>query len=216
MIERFLNTKSRDIALYSALFKYLEGFENEDKCEIVTDLANKLMAKGSEADYFSAEIVLIHATQHYMNVCDTNYKALVYYALGTLYEHYLNHYVKAYTYYEKYALNNTINDGTHSVLLRALILRDNFKYSDQLEKELRHSLGEYDLGYRNDRLYEALGSFIVARHEGDAEHEEELKKKLKTIVKGDEFFFLDFILTKEKTPVRLKVPQKVIDYIKWL
>ena len=32
-------------------------------------------------------------------------------------------------------------------------------------------------------------------------------------VKGDEFFFLDFVLTKEKTPVRLKVPQKVIDYI---
>ena len=174
------------------------------------------MSKGNKSDFFASETILVHATQHYMEVCDTNYKAIVYYALGTLYELHLDQYVKAYTYYEKYALNNTINDGTHSILLRALILRDNFKYSDELEKELRYSLGEYDLGYRNDRLYETLGSFIVAQHEGNTEREEELKKRLKTIVKGDEFFFLDFVLTKEKTPVRLNVPQKVIDYIKWL
>ncbi len=216
MIKRFLNAKTRDKVLYSALFKYLEEFENEDKCEIVTDLANELMSKSNDADLFAAETILVYATQHYMDVHDTNYKALVYYALGTLYELHLDQYVKAYTYYEKYALNNTINDGTHSILLRALLLRDNFKYSDELEKELRYSLGEYDLGYRNDRLYETLGSFIVAQHEGDEEREEELKKRLKTIVKGDEFFFLDFVLTKEKTPVRLNVPQKVIDYIKWL
>ncbi len=213
MIDRFLNAKNRDKTLYSKLFTYLEDFENEEKCVIITDLSKKLINKGSEHDIFSAELILVHATQHYMADCDPDSKAKVYYALGQLYELHIESFIKAYTYYEKYALNNTVNEGTHSVLLRALILRDNFTYSEKLEEELKLSLCEYDLGERNDRLYENLGSLIVARHQGDTEREEVLIKRLKTIVKGDEFFFLDFVLTKEKASVRLNVPQKVLDYI---
>ena len=175
-----------------------------------------MLEKGSKPDIFSAELILIHATQHYMADCGSDCKATVYYILGQLYELYIESFIKAYTYYEKYTLNNTKNDGVHSILLRALILRDNFTYSEQLENELLMSLGEYDLGERNDRLYENLGSLIVARHKGDSEREAQLTKKLKSIVKGDEFFFLDFVLTKEKTPVRLCVPQKVLDFIEML
>lgn len=213
MIGRFLNAKNRDKALYTELFSYLEDFENEEKCKLISDIANALIDKGSEQDIFSAELILIHATQHYMSPCDSDCKATVYYALGQLYELHIESFIKAYTYYEKYALNNTKNDGTHSILLRALLLRDNFKYSEKLEEELKLSLYEYDLGNRNDRLYESLGLLIVARHERNTEREEQLIKRLKNIVKGDEFFFLDYVLTKEKTPVRLSVPQKVLDYI---
>ena len=216
MIDRFLKTKNRDKEIYSKLFLYLDDFSNEEKCTIITDIAKELIEKGTQQDIFSAEFILIYATQHYMSPCDSDCKATVYYALGQLYELHIESFIKAYTYYEKYALNNTKNDGTHSILLRALILKDNFTYSEELEKELRFSLSEYDLGERNDRLYESLGLLIVARHEGNTEREQQLIKRLKNIVKGDEFFFLDFVLTKEKTPVRLKVPQKVIDYIEML
>ncbi len=217
MTEAFISAKNKTKALYNAFFSYLDNFTDDKKCQTVADTAKALMAISGKQNIFAAELILVHATQHYMtDVTDSNYKALVYYALGQLYELHLEAFVKAYTYYEKYTLNNTINDGNHSILLRAIILRDNFTYSEELEKHYKHSLAEYDLGYRNDRIYEALGAYIIAKHENDEEKEEALKKKLKTILKGDEFFFLDFVLTKEKIPVRLKVPQKVIDYIKAL
>jgi hypothetical protein len=214
MIDKFINAKSRDNKSYKDFFKYLQNFSNEEKCSIIAEVAENLIEKGGKDNIFSAETILVHATQKYMNdISDTNYKALVYFRLGQLYELHIESFIKAYTYYEKYALNNTINEGSHAILLRALILRDNFKCSEELENELNLSLCEYDMNERNDRLYESLGSLIVARHKGETERKEALIKKLKNIVKGDEFFFLDFVLTKEKTPVRLKVPQKVIDYI---
>lgn len=216
MTDKFISSQNRTKALYNDFFQYLNDFGNDEKCHIVATTANELMSLGGEKNLFSAELILVHATQHYMQVEDKNSKAVVYYALGQLYEHHLESFVKAYTYYEKYTLNNTTNDGNHSILLRAIILRDNFRYSDELEKHYRFSLGECDLGYRNDRLYEALASFIIARHENDEEKIEAHKKKLKAIIKGDEFSFLDFVLTKEKTPVRLRVPQKVIEYIETL
>ncbi len=217
MVDRFINTKNRDNKAYADFFRYLQNFSDEEKCSIIAQVAESLIEKGGKENIFSAETILVHATQKYMNnVSDTNYKALVYYRLGQLYELHIESFIKAYTYYEKYALNNTINEGSHAILLRALILRDNFRYSEELENELNSSLCEYDMNERNDRLYESLGSLIVARHKGEAEREDALIKKLKNIVKGDEFFFLDFVLTKDKTPVRLKVPQKVIDYIESL
>lgn len=216
MLNRFLKATNRDKTLFGKLYAYLEDFTDEEKCKLIVEAAKSLMAIGSEHDIFSAELILVHATQHYMADCPPDCKARLYYVLGQLHEHYTQSFIKAYTYYEKYALNNTVNEGSHSVLLRALILRDNFTYSEQLEEELKLSLCEYDLGERNDRLYENLGSLIVARHKGDAEREEALIKRLKSIVKGDEFFFLDFVLTKDKRTVRLNVPQKVLDYIEML
>ncbi len=213
MIEKFIAAKNRSKSLYNNFFAFLSAFTNEEKCEIVTEVANELMKKGSKEDIFCAETILVYATQHYLDVYDTNYKALVYYALGRLNELYTESFIKAYTYYEKYALNNTINEGSHSILLRALLLRDNFQYSEQLQEELSLSLGEYNLGYRNDRIYENLAAFIIAKHEENEEKQEEAKKKLKAIVKADELFFLDYFLTKEKEPDRLQVPKKVKEYI---
>ncbi len=213
MIEKFISAKNRSKSLYNNFFAFLNDFSDEEKCEIVTDVANELMKKGSKEDIFCAETILVYATQHYFNVYDTNYKALVYYALGRLNELYTESFIKAYTYYEKYVLNNTLHEGSHAILLRALLLRDNFQYSEQLENELQLTLGEYNLGYRNDRIYENLASFVIAKHENNEEKQDKLKKKLKAIVKADELFFLDYFLTKEKEPDKLQVPQKVKEYI---
>ena len=121
MINKFINAKSRDNKAYKDFFKYLQNFSNEEKCSIITEVAENLIEKGGKENIFSAETILVHATQQYMNdISDTNYKALVYFRLGQLYELHIESFIKAYTYYEKYALNNTINEGSHAILLRAL------------------------------------------------------------------------------------------------
>ncbi len=213
MIDSLLAVKNWDAGTTGEFFKALKNYENEDKCIITANTARELMKRGTSNNISCAEVILTYATQRYFDVCDTNYKAEIYYLLGQLYEHYSENFIKAYTYYEKYTLNNTINEGSHSILLRALILRDDFKYSEELEKELRYSYGEIDLGLRNDRLYENLGSLIVAQHENDEENIKKLTKRLKSIVKTDELFFLDLVFKKDTVPDALRVPQKVIKYI---
>ncbi len=216
MIDRFLGIQNWSAETNGKFFTALKEYANEEKCEITAKVAKELMKRGNKMNLICAETILIYATQHFFEVSDNNYKALVYYRLGQLYEYHLENFVKAYTAYEKYTLNNTENEGNHSILLRALILRDNFTYSDELEKEYRMSLGEYDLGLRNDRIYENLGSLIVAEHDGDADTVEKIKKRLQAIVKTDELIFPDIIFKKDTIPDSLKVPEKVINYIKAL
>ena len=216
MINELLKKKKWNSQVIHDFLNFLKGCSNEEKCEIVVSVTKELMKRGDELSITAAEVILVYATQHYLAVSDSNYKAIVYYQLGRLYENHIGNFIKAYTYYEKYTLNNTINGNDHSILLRALILRDDFTYSDELETEFRMSLAEADLGLRNDRLYEHLGSFIIANHEGDENRAKDCKKHLKNIVKGDEFFFLDLALRKDTVPDTLNVPQKVIAYIKEL
>lgn len=213
MIEKFLAIQNWTAETNGKFFQALNDYFNEDKCEITATVAKALMERGGKMNLICAETILTYATQHFFDVKDSNYKALVYYRLGQLYELYTENFVKAYTAYEKYTLNNTENDGNHSLLLRAIILRDNFTYSDQLEKEWRMSLGEYNLGLKNDRLYENIGSLIIAIHNEETETIDKLKKRLKAIVKADELFFLDLVFKKDTIPDSLRVPDKVIKFI---
>lgn len=214
MTEKLLKEKEWTSKTNYEFFDALEIYPDDEKCVKVSDVAKELMKRGGYNNLNSVEIILIYTTQHFFNVSDNQFKALVYYRLGEFYEKYKENFVRAYTYYEKYALNNTENSGVHSLLLRALIHRDDFNYSEELEKELRMSYGETDLGLRSDRLYENLGSLIVARHNGESEeHCEKLIKRLKAIVKADEIFFPDLLLKKDKIRDVLEVPEKVINYI---
>lgn len=216
MIDQLLGIQTWDSAVNGKFIRALNDYFNEDKCEITVRVAKELMKRGGNQNLVSAETILVYATQHYSDVNDSNYKAMVYYCLGQLYEFYKENFVKSYTYYEKYVLNNTIYGGTHSLMLRAIIHRDNFTYSDELVEHLHNSMGEEDLGLRNDRLYENLGCLIVAQHENDEEKIAMYTKRLKNIVKADEWFFLDIIFRKDAVPDSLKVPKKVTDFIKAL
>ena len=120
--ELFKNRRWNSQTIHDFL-NILTDYSNEEKCEIVVEVAKELMKKSDDLSITAAEVILVYATQHYFDVCDNNYKALVYYQLGKLYENYLYNFIKAYTYYEKYTLNNTTNGGDHSILLKALILR---------------------------------------------------------------------------------------------
>lgn len=194
--------------------KEISPYTKEEKCILVKETARELLERGGNRNIAIAENILIYATQHYFDVSDSQLKADVYYCLGELYEKHKENFVRAYTYYEKYTLNNKNNGGTHSLLLKALILRDDFRYSDELEKEFRMSLAESDLGLKNDRIYENLGRFIVLKQEDKAEEAEKVMKRLWEIIRADELLILKLIPSKDNYPDSVRVPQKVIAFIK--
>ncbi len=191
----------------------IKDYSDDEKCNFTLDIATELLKRKHKGNIISAEVILTYATQHYFkNLSSKETKGKIYYQLGKLYEYKLPNFIKAYTCYEKYTLN-TENGGSHSLLMKALILRDDFKFSDNLEKEYRYSLGEEDLGLRNDRLYEALASYIINIHYGNNDEAEKMKKRLKGIVKGEELFFLDFFIRKDNVRDVLTVPDKVLNYV---
>lgn len=216
MINELLKEKVWNSKCNERFFQYLKDFTNEEKCEIIYNIMPHIFKKGDDESIASAEIILICATQQYFDVESTHYKALVYYRLGELYEGYKENFIKAYTAYKKYELNNVSFGGVHGILLRILLLRDDFTYSEEMKKELNLSYGETDLGLRKDRLYENIGTLIIAQRNNDEETIEMLKKRIKSIIKADEYFFLDLVFRKDATPDYLKTPERLINYIKTL
>ena len=214
MIKRFFNKNFWDNETKDDFLQTLAIYSDDEKCQFIYDIIPKILKSDNNMNIISAENILVYATQHFFNnVSDTHYKALIYYRLGEVYFLYWEDYIRAYTAYKKYELNNTQFGGVHSVLLRALILRDNFTYSEELQKELELSYGELDLGLRKDRIYENIGSLIVAQKEGNEDLCEKLIKRIKAIVKADEWFFLDIIFRKDSVPDSLKAPPKLLDYV---
>lgn len=217
MTENFLKIKNWSSKIVGEFIKELgnaeNNYTNEEKCVVIKATAKELLKRGGNGNISSAENILIYATQHYFNNIDSQIKASIYYLLGELYEIYKENFVRAYTYYEKYTLNNKENSCTHALMLKALILRDNFTYSEELEKEFRMSLSEWDMGLKNDRIYENLGRYIVLQHEGNEEECKKVMKRLWGIIKNDELLVLDLV-TKKDLKDRVKVPAKVIEFIK--
>lgn len=193
-------------------FNRLNDFFNEDKCIHSANIANMLIEKGGYKNYRTAEAILINAIRNYFDVEDTNYKAKIYFTLGYLYES-QEEYIKSFTYYEKYTLNNTISEGDNKILLKIILLRDNFVYSEEMEKFLLRSYGEYDLGLRNDRIYEYIAEYLILLNENKKEKAEEKKKDLKALLKYGELPLLDLVIRKDAISNSLNVPQKVYRFI---
>lgn len=217
MIEKLLKTKTWNTKIVGEFLKELvnseNSYTNEEKCNFIKEASKELLKRGGNSNISSAENILIYATQHYFADTVPQIKADIYYLLGELYEKHKENFVRAYTYYEKYTLNNKENGATHSLMLKALILRDDFTYSDELEKEFRMSLAEADLGLKNDRIYENIGRYIVLQHEGNDEEAQKVMKRLWGIIRTDELILPDLIIRKSLDD-RVKVPQKIIDFIK--
>ena len=214
MIQKFFKKNYWDTQTKDEFLDTLAIYSDDEKCQFIFDITKIILSHQNNMNIISAENILVYATQHFFNnLSDTHYKALIYYRLGEVYELYWEDYIRAYTAYKKYELNNTQFGGVHGILLRVLILRDNFTYSEELQKELELSYGELDLGLRKDRIYENIGSLIVAQKEDNQEICEKLIKRIKAIVKADEWFFLDLIFRKDTIPDSLKAPQKLLDYV---
>ena len=119
MLKKGLKTEEWTQNEISEFLNTLKGYSNEECCEKSALIANKLIKKGSHVNYRAAEAILINAIRNYFNVEDTNYKAKIYFTLGYLYEVW-GEYIKSFTYYEKYALNNTIHEGENKILLKII------------------------------------------------------------------------------------------------
>lgn len=212
MFSKFIKTEKWSTETLSAFFDKLNDYFNEDKCLYSVKVANELVKKGDYNSFRNAEAILINAIRNYFDVEDSNYKAKVYYSLGHLYEVW-EEYIKSYTYYEKYALNNTSEEGANSILLKIIILRDNFTYSDNLEKHLLRAYGEYNLGLRNNRVYEMIAEYLIFINENKFEKAEEKKKDLKSLIKYGQLPLLDLIIKKDNFLDTVDVPKKVVDFV---
>ncbi len=213
MTNDLLKNKTWSPKIVGEFIKEIESLSSEEKCILVIETAKELLKRGENSNVSSAENLLIYATQHYFEDADSQTKSKIYFCLGELYEKSKENFIRAYTYYEKYTLNNKENSGTHSLMLKALILRDDFTYSEELEKEFRMSLAEWDLALKNDRVYENLGRYIVLKHEGNEDEAQKVMKRLWGIVKTDELILPDLII-KKNLDDRINVPAKVIEFIK--
>ncbi len=216
MLDEYLKIKKWSAADSFGFFDDLNDYFDEDKCEIICKMADELIKRGGKENCKFAGDLLIYATQHCFDVEDTNIKATVYYRLGKLFEEKTPDYKKAYTYYGKYALNNTVNGNNAIILTRAILLRDNFTFSDELEKELLRSYGEPDLGLRQDRLYETIANYIVAKHYNKEEQAEKYRKQILAIYKADEIFVLDLFLKKDDIRDVLEIPEATTEFIESL
>ncbi len=196
-------------------YKRLSLFSNEDKCDYTVSVANELIKKNNIHYYKVAEEILINAIRNYFELENSNYKAEIYFCLGYLYE-IQKKYINSFTYYEKYKLNNNIYDGSNSILLKIIILRDNFKYSEELEDLFLKASGEYNLGLRNNRIYEDIAEYLILINKNKIEKSEEKKKDLKALVKYGQLPLLDIILRKDCVFNALSVPDEVIEFVEKL
>ena len=162
--------------------------------------------------YDKAEDLLIYATQHFLSNVEPKYKALIYYKLGELFE-LKEDFISSYTYYDKYRMNNTENEGVNGLMLRITLLRDNFKYSEAVEKYLLASYGEYDLGLRRERLYELIAKRLIAEKDNNTEDIEAITKSIKALLLNESIVVTDIFLKKDNIPDRLHLPTVTVAYL---
>ena len=138
-----------------------------------------------------------------------------FYSLAKYYESNKD-YNKSLEYYKKYFLENPLVEGKNKTILKIILLRDNFKYSDEIKNLLLNSYGEYDLGLRNDRIYENIAEYLIFINENNIAKSEEKKQELKALLKYGQLPLLDVIIRKDSIFNALSVPSEVVDFIKKL
>lgn len=215
MFSDLLSLKEWNTDNIADFYNRLKLFSNEDKCNHTVSVANELIKKAEIKYYKVAEEILINAIRNYFEIEDSNYKAKIYFSLGYLYE-VQKKYINSFTYYEKYKINNNIYEGANSILLKIIILRDNFKYSEELENLFLLASGEYNIGLRNDRIYEDIAEYLILLNKNNFEKAEEKKKDLKALVKYGQLPLLDVIIRKDSVFNALSVPDEVIKFVESL
>ena len=93
-------------------------------------------------------------------------------------------------------------------------MRDKFKYSEDLEDLFLKATDEYNLGLRNDRIYEDIAEYLILLNKNKFEKAEEKKKDLKALVKYGQLPLLDIVLRKDSVFNALSVPEEVIEFVK--
>lgn len=201
---------------FKRILTELNDYFNEDKCAYVLEISKELLKRndGNCTDF--AKELLTYAEKHYLDVDDASIKAEIFLTLARLYEEKIESFDKAYEYYEKFALSNTKYGNTACILTKALLLKDSFTYSDELEKQLLRSYGEPDLGLRTDRFYETAANYLVAKSNKKDELSKKYRDELLAIEKADELMFLDLFFKKDDVRDILTIPDIAKEFLKAL
>jgi len=85
-----------------------------------------------------------------------------------------------------------------------------------LEDLFLKASGEYNLGLRNDRIYEDIAEYLILLNKNKLEKAEEKKKDLKALVKYGQLPLLDVIIKKDSVFNALSVPDEVIEFVEKL
>lgn len=125
-------------------------------------------------------------------------------------------YNKSLECYKKYFSENPSIEGENKTLLKINLLKNNFTYSEEIKNLLLNSYGEYDLGLRNDRIYENIAEYLILINENKIEKAEAKKKDLKALLKYGQLPLLDIIIRKDNVFNALDVPVEVVNFIKKL
>lgn len=201
---------------FNRIISQLDDYFNEDKCAYVLEISKELLKRNDANCTDFAKELLCYATEHYLDVDDSSLKAEIFLALARLYEEKAENFEKAYECYEKFALFNTKYGNASCILTKALLLKNNFTYSDELEKALKRSYGEPDLGLRTDRFYETAANYLVAKNAGNEELSKKYRNELLSIEKADELMFLDVFFKKDDIRDILTIPASAREFLKTL
>ena len=125
-------------------------------------------------------------------------------------------YNKSLEYYQKYFSENPSIEGENKILLKINLLKNNFTYSEEIKNLLLNSYGEYDVGLRNDRIYENIAEYLILINENKIEKAEAKKKDLKALLKYGQLPLLDIIIRKDSVFNALDVPVEVVNFIEKL
>lgn len=125
-------------------------------------------------------------------------------------------YNKSLEYYQKYFSENPSIEGENKTLLKINLLKNNFTYSEEIKNLLLNSYGEYDVGLRNDRIYENIAEYLILINENKIEKAEAKKKDLKALLKYGQLPLLDIIIRKDSVFNALDVPVEVVNFIEKL
>lgn len=138
-----------------------------------------------------------------------------FYSLAKYYESNKD-YNSALEYYKKYFSENPSIEGENKILLKINLLKNNFTYSEETKELLFNNYGEYDLGLRNDRIYENIAEYLFFKNENNIKKAEEKRKDLKALLKYGQLPLLDVIIRKDSIFNALDVPVEVINFIEKL
>lgn len=201
---------------FKKIIEELNDFFDEDKCAVVLEISNDLLKRNDGDCTDFAKELLSYTEEHFFNFDDNGLKAEIYLALARIYEEKIGNFQKAYEYYDKYSRFNTKYGNTACILVKSLLLKDGFTYSDELEKQLIRSYGEPDLGLRTDRFYETAANYLVAKNNKKNELSKRYRDELLSIEKADELMFLDVFFKKDDVRDILTIPDIAKIFLKAL
>ena len=214
MIQAFLAIKTWDNNTIGKFYGYLGKLSDEDKCASTVFVAQALQKRGGKENLDAAEAILLYAADNHTAGATLETRARLHWALGDIYEKSMLDYEHAVRQYKLWRDLNSPVSGANIALARAVMLRDNFEYTKELEEYLLAGFGEGDLASRTDRLYEAIGNYIVSSFYGSAGLCKTYRSQAQSIVKADDGFLADFALHIQGFDDKLDVPQKTRIYIK--